>query len=337
MNLAQQENVQVYELRVFSGRANPQLSQRICDHLGTHPGQIALDNFPDGEISCKIEEDVRGRDVFIVQPTCPPVNDTLMELLVMIDSFKRASAERITAVIPYFGYARQDRKDEGRVPISAKLVANMIAQAGASRVLAMDLHAEQIQGFFDIPVDHLYAAPVIDDHFTQTLGLKEDEFVVVSPDEGSIKRVLKHARRLGGPLAIVDKRRSGSTTKQANLIGAPIKDKVALIFDDMISTASSITGAAEMVHQAGAREVYLAATHGVLCGPSLERISRCPAKGVIITDTIPLSGKGENADLSKITVLSVAGLLADAIRRIHYNQSVSALFNDSQPGRQGGA
>jgi ribose-phosphate pyrophosphokinase len=311
------------DLKVFSGRANPELAQRVCDYLDIPLGKATLGNFADGEIACKIEEDVRGRDVFIVQSTCPPVNDTLMELLIMIDSFKRASAERITAVMPYFGYARQDRKDEGRVPISAKLVANMITRAGADRVLAMDLHAEQIQGFFDIPVDHLYAAPVIDDFFRTSLGLKDDDFVVVSPDEGSIKRVLKHVARLGGQLAIVDKRRSGGHTRQANLIGAPIEGKIALIFDDMISTGSSIAGAADMVARAGAREVWLAATHGVLCGPAVERLAKCPAKGVVITDTIPLTA---DRQLCKIQVRTVAPLLGEAVKRIHFNESVSRLF-----------
>jgi ribose-phosphate pyrophosphokinase len=240
----------------------------------------------------------------------------------MIDSFKRASAERITAVIPYFGYARQDRKDEGRVPITAKLVANMVTRSGADRVLAMDLHAAQIQGFFDIPVDHLYAAPVIDDHFLG-MQLQEDDFVVVSPDEGSIKRVLKHVARLGGRLAIVDKRRIGGATKQANLIGAPIEGKIALIFDDMISTGSSICGAAEMVARAGARVIYLAATHGILCGSAIERLAQAPAEGVLITDTIPLAPERK---LPKIHVLSVAPLLGEAVKRIHRNESVSRLF-----------
>lgn len=312
------------DLKVFSGRANPELAQRVCNYLEIPLGRVSLNNFADGEIACKIEEDVRGRDVFIVQPTCPPVNDHILELLILIDSFKRASAGRITAVIPYFGYARQDRKDEGRVPISAKLVANMITRAGADRVLAMDLHAEQIQGFFDIPVDHLYAAPVIDEYFKTSLKLCEDNFVVVSPDEGSIKRVLKHVARLGGGLSIVDKRRSGSTTRQANLIGAPIEGKIALIFDDMISTGSSIAGAAEMVARAGAREVYLAATHGVLCGPAIERIAKSPAKLVVITDTIPLTPERR---LPKIHTLSVAPLLGEAVKRIHFNESVSRLFN----------
>jgi ribose-phosphate pyrophosphokinase len=312
------------DMKLFSGRANPELAQRMSDYLGLPLGRITIGNFPDGEISCKIEEDVRGRDIFIVQPTCAPVNENIMELLIMIDSFKRASAERITAVIPYFGYARQDRKDEGRVPITAKLVANLITRAGVGRVLTMDLHAAQIQGFFDIPVDHLFAAPVIDDYF-HSLSLKNGDFVVVSPDEGAIKRVLRHAAQLNAQLAIVDKRRiGGSTTRQANLIGAPIEGKVALIFDDMISTASSICGAAEMVSKGGAREIYLAATHGILCGNAIERLARAPIKEIVITDSIPLTPERR---LPNIRVLSIASLLGEAIKRIHRNESVSSLFN----------
>ena len=217
------------ELKIFTGRAHPELALALCHHLNLQLGKATLSKFPDTESHCKIEEDVRGRDVFLVQPTCPPVNDNLVELLIMIDSVKRASADRITAVIPYFGYARQDRKDEGRVPITAKLVANLIQGAGANRVLTMDLHAAQIQGFFDIPVDHLYAAPVLNAYFQQ-MNLKPDEIVVVSPDEGSIKRAIGHSRRLGGTLAIIDKRRSSATeTKQENLIGGPIAGRVALI------------------------------------------------------------------------------------------------------------
>ncbi len=309
-------------MKLFTGRANPELAKRICDYIGLPLGRLTIGNFADGEISCKIDEDVRGRDVFLIQPTCPPVNESLMELLIMIDSFKRASAERITAVIPYFGYARQDRKDEGRVPITAKLVANVITRAGVDRVLAMDLHAAQLQGFFDIPVDHLFAAPVLDGYFLN-LGLNQDDFVVVSPDEGSIKRVLKHVARLGGKLAIVDKRRIGSTTKQANLIGSSIDGKIALIFDDMISTGSSICGAAEMVRQAGAREIYLAATHGILCGEAPQRLANAPVKATVITDTIPLS---DDRSPPNIQVLGVAPLLGEAIKRIHQNESVSRLF-----------
>lgn len=311
------------DMKIFSGRANPELARRMAEYLGLPLGRLMIGNFPDGEISCKIEEDIRGRDVFLLQPTCHPVNENLMELLIMIDSAKRASAERITAVIPYFGYARQDRKDEGRVPITAKLVANLITRAGADRVLAMDLHAAQIQGFFDIPVDHLYAARVIDSYF-QGMGFKEEEIVVVSPDEGSIKRALSHVPQLGGTVAIVDKRRSGATTtKQANLIGGPVEGKVALIFDDMISTASSITGAAHMVKKAGARAIYLAATHGLLVGGAVQRIQEAPIEKLVITDTIPLTAE---RSLPKIHVISVAPLLGEAIKRIHRNESVSRLF-----------
>ena len=310
-------------MKLFSGRAHPALAKRMCDYLGLPLGGLSMGNFPDGEIACKIDEDVRGRDVFIIQPTCPPVNENLMELLIMIDSFKRASAGRITAVIPYFGYARQDRKDEGRVPITAKLAANIITRAGAGRVLGMDLHAAQIQGFFDIPVDHLYAAPVVDEHFKH-MDLAEDDIVVVSPDEGSIKRALWHLGQLGGHLAIIDKRRAtADKTEQANIIGGPVKGKVALVFDDMISTAGSICGAAEMLHEAGARQIYLAATHGLLCGEAVQRIQRSTVDGLVITDTIPLSP--EKA-IPKIEVLSVAPLLGEAIKRIHRNESVSRLF-----------
>jgi ribose-phosphate pyrophosphokinase len=314
------------DLRLFSGRANADLAKKMCEYLRLPPGEIAIKNFADGEIHCKIEEDVRGRDIFLVQPTCPPVNDNLMELLIMIDSFKRASAERVTAVIPYFGYARQDRKEAGRVPITAKLAANLITRAGADRVLAMDLHAAQIQGFFDIPVDHLYAAPVIDEHFKH-MDFPEDSFVVVSPDEGSIKRALTHSRRLGGNLAIVDKRRSGASVEQANLIGGPIDGKIALICDDMISTGGSICGAADMVHRAGARKIYLAVSHGVLCGDAIERLEKAPVDGLVITDSIPLTP--ERA-IPKIEVLTVAPLLGEAVKRIHHNTSVSELFAPKQ-------
>jgi ribose-phosphate pyrophosphokinase len=311
------------DLKVFSGRANPELAHRICEYLGLPLGKISIGNFPDGEISCKIDEDVRGRDVFLLQPTCPPVNENLMELLIMIDSFVRASADRVTAVVPYYGYARQDRKDSGRVPITAKLVANLITRAGADRVLAMDLHAAQIQGFFDVPVDHLYAAPVLNDHF-QSLGFRKEELVVVSADEGGIKRALGHATRIGAPLAIVDKRRtSADVTRQENVIGAAVRGKVALMFDDMISTASSICGAAKAIHDAGARDIYVGATHGLLVGPAIERLQAAPISGVAITDTIPLRA---NQTLPKIKVLSVAPLLGQAIKRIHRNESVSGLF-----------
>jgi ribose-phosphate pyrophosphokinase len=292
-------------------------------------GAISLGKFPDGENFCKIEEDVRGRDVFLIQPTCPPVNDNLMELLIMIDSCKRASAMRITAVIPYFGYARQDRKDEGRTPITAKLTANLITRAGADRVLTMDLHAAQIQGFFDVPVDHLYAAPVLNEHFIKR-GFLSDDIVVVSPDEGSIKRASGHAKWLGGKLAIVDKRRATALkTEQQNIIGGPVEGRVALMFDDMISTAGSICGAAHLVHEAGAREIHVAATHGVLCGPAIRNIQSAPIASVVITNSIPL--RSDQA-IAQIEVLTVAPLLAEAIKRIHHDQSVSAMFKSASGG-----
>ena len=316
------------ELKIFSGGANPQLAEDICGFLHLPLGQITLSTFPDGERHCKIEEDVRGRDVFLIQPTSPSVNDNLMELLIMIDSCKRASASRITAVIPYFGYARSDRKDEGRVAIAAKLCANLITRAGTDRVLAMDLHAAQIQGFFDVPVDHLYAAPVLNKYFIDQ-GIQEDNLAVVSPDEGSIKRAIGHVRRLGGKLAIVDKRRASALeTTQENLIGGPIEGRVALMFDDMISTAGSICGAAELVKAAGASEIHVAATHGVFCGPALERLEDSPITSVVVTDTIPL---GEASKVSKIKQLTVAPLLAEAIKRVHHDQSISDIFASYEP------
>ena len=311
------------DLKIFSGLANPRLSQSIADYLGVPLGRVSLGRFPDGEISCKIDEDVRGRDVFLVQPTCPPVNEHLMELLVMIDSCRRASAEKITAVIPYFGYARQDRKDEGRVPITAKLVANLITRAGANRVLTMDLHAAQIQGFFDVPVDHLYAAPVLNEHFQNTIPDVED-VVIVSPDEGSIKRALGHAKRIGGSVAIIDKRRtSATTTVQANILGGPIEGRVALMFDDLISTAGSIQGAAKVLHDHGVKEIHVGVTHAVLCGPAMERLRDANLASLVCTNSIPLR---DEQRLPQTKVLDVAPLLGEAIKRIHRNESVSKLF-----------
>jgi ribose-phosphate pyrophosphokinase len=313
------------ELKIFSGRANVPLAEKICDFLHLRLGGISLSDFPDGEIQCKIDEDVRGRDVYLIQSTCPPVNTTLMELLIMIDSCKRASAARVTAVLPYFGYARQDRKDEGRVPITAKLVANLITRAGADRALTMDLHAAQIQGFFDVPVDHIYAAPVLNRYF-RNLEIDPERLVVVSPDEGSIKRAVGHAKRVGGALAIVDKRRSSaSQTSQENLIGGPIDGRIALMFDDMISTAGSICGAAELVKRSGASKIYVAATHAVFCGPAVERLEKAPIDGVIVTDTITLE---EDQMLDKVEVISVAPILAEAIKRIHQDESISELFRE---------
>ena len=313
------------ELKIFSGRANPILAAKICDFLNLPLGKISLNDFPDGEIACKIEEDVRGRDVYLIQPTCPPVNKNLLELLIMIDSCKRASAARVTSVLPYFGYARQDRKDEGRVPITAKLVANLITRAGADRALTMDMHAPQIQGFFDVPVDHLYAAPVLNRHFLQ-MELDPKKLVVVSPDEGSIKRAVGHVKRLGGKLAIVDKRRSNAAeTKQVNLIGGPVAGMIALMFDDMISTAGSICGAAKKVHEEGATRIFVAATHGVFCGPAIERLQAAPIEQIVITDTIPLSAAQM---IDKMRVLSVAPILGEAIKRIHHNESISDIFRN---------
>ena len=313
------------ELKIFSGRANHDLATKICRHLHLEPAAITLGKFPDGENYCKLDEDVRGRDVFLVQPTAPPVNDNLIELLIMIDCCKRASAERITAVIPYYGYARQDRKDEGRVPITAKLAANLIVRAGADRVLTMDLHAAQIQGFFDVPVDHLYAAPVLNEHFAER-GLEGDKIVVVSPDEGSIKRALGHSKRLGGTLAIVDKRRTSALeVRQSTIIGGPVEGKIALLFDDMISTAGSIVGAARLVHAEGAKEIHIAATHGVLCGPAIEKIRDAPIDSLIVTDSIPIPAEKQ---LPNLVQLTVAPLLAEAIKRIHHDQSISELFRE---------
>jgi ribose-phosphate pyrophosphokinase len=308
-------------LVLLSGRAHRELAAEIAGYLGIDLGAVSLADFPDGEISCQLNENIRGRDVFLIQPTGPPVNDNLMELLVMIDACVRASAERITTVIPYFGYARQDRKDAGRVPITSKLVANLITKAGADRVVTMDLHAAQIQGFFDVPVDHLYAARTLDEYFL-SLQIPKEDIVIISPDEGSIKRALAHVNNLGGRLAIVDKRRSSATeTRQENLIGGPIDGKVALLFDDMISTAGSICGAAEVAKQHGAREIYVSGTHAVFCGQAIERLREAPIKEVVVSNSLPIADM-----IDKFRVVSVAPLLGEAIRRIHRNDSVSGLF-----------
>jgi ribose-phosphate pyrophosphokinase len=310
-------------LKVFSGRANLPLAEKIARHLGDTLGKVTLGNFPDGEISMRIDEDVRGRDVYVVQPTCPPVNENLMELLVMLDCLKRASAARISAVIPYYGYARQDRKDQGRVPITAKLVADLISVGGANRVITLDLHAAQIQGFFDVPVDHLHALPVIIE-WVKSLNIPQRDLVVLSPDEGSVKKALVYQKKLGGSIAIVDKRRSSAVdTLQANLIGASLEGKSVVIFDDMISTAGSIVGASAIARKAGAKEVFACATHGVLCGPAIDKLRESGIKQVVVTDSIPLL---PSKHLPNLTVLSVSKLLAEAIRRIHTNESVSKLF-----------
>ena len=316
------------KLKIFSGRANRPLAEGIARVLGVPLGRITLDDFPDGETSVRIDEDVRGRDVFVVQTTCMPVNHNLMELLIMLDAFKRASPARITAVLPYYGYARQDRKDKGRVPISAKLVANLITRAGADRVLALDLHAAQIQGFFDIPVDHLYAVKEIAKH-VRSLDIPQDELVVLSPDEGSIKKALDFQKNVGGKIAVADKRRTSATEiKHGHLIGAPVDGKTVVIYDDMISTAGTIVGAVTVAKAAGATRVYVCATHGVLSGSAIERLKDAPIDQLAITDSIPLPPEKQ---LPCIKVISVAALVANAIHRIHGNESISALFTDDPP------
>jgi len=311
-------------LKIFAGRAGRHLAEAMCDHLGLPLGQGASTTFPDGEVIVKVDEDVRGRDCYVVQSTCQPVNDSLLELLVHIDCLRRASAKRITAVIPYFGYARQDRKDEGRVPITAKLVANLITAAGADRVLCMDLHAAQIQGFFDIPVDHLSASPVFISHFLEQRGSLGD-IVVVSPDVGNVKVANMYANVLGCDLAIVDKRRqSGSEVVVKNLIGE-VEGRTVLMFDDMISTAGTVCEAAKLVMERGATDVMVSATHAVLVGLAMERIADSPISTVNVTDTIP--GGDRLAPIAgKANVLSVARLLGEAVHRIHHDQSVSAMF-----------
>ncbi|MCZ2340964.1 MAG: ribose-phosphate pyrophosphokinase [Bacteroidales bacterium] len=316
-----------HKLKVFTGRANRTLAENIARHLGVTLGNLNLGNFPDGETSVRIDEDVRGRDVFIVQPTCSPVNENLMELLVILDAFKRASPARITAVIPYYGYARQDRKDMGRVPISAKLVADLLTTAGANRVLCLDLHAAQIQGFFNIPVDHLYAVKEITTH-VRTLGIPPEDLVVLSTDEGNVKKALLYQRRLGGQIAVVDKRRSSAEeTRAAHLLGAPVENKTVIVFDDMISTASSMINAVRTARDHNAKKVYVCATHGLLVGPAVDRLREVGVEQITVTDSIPLSQ--EKLDrLPNIKVISVAPLLANAIQRIHGNESVSGLFLD---------
>ena len=312
------------ELKIFCGRASRLLTQEICNHLELPVGQGHTDIFPDGELIVKLDEDVRGRDCFVIQSTYSPVNAHLMELLIYIDCLKRASARRIPAVLPYFGYARQDRKDEGRVPITAKLVANLIETAGADRVLAMDMHAEQIQGFFDIPVDHMHAAPVMLDYF-QSIRDQLEPLVLVSPDIGNVKMANAYADWLGGDLAIVDKRRySGHEVQSANIIGE-VADRTVLMVDDMITTAGTVCEAAKLLVKQGARNIYCATTHGVLVGLAMERLAEAPIERIIITDTIPSESRCEPIE-HKLVELSVSELLGDAIHRIHHNRSVSMLF-----------
>lgn len=309
------------ELLLFSGRANIPLVEEICKYLRIPLGKLNIYDFPDGEIGIKITENVRGRDVFVVQPTCEPVNKNLMELLIMIDALKRSSAERITAVIPYYGYARQDRKAEPRVPITSKLVADLVTAAGTNRVLAIDLHAGQIQGFFNLPVDHLYAAP-IQIEYIKRKRLKN--LVIVSPDAGGVERARAFAKKLNTSLVIIDKRRDKpGVAKVMNIIG-DIKGKRAMIVDDMIDTAGTLIEATNALLKNGAREVYACCTHPVLSEPAIERINKSPLKEVIVSNTIPLSDKQKRCN--KIIILSISKLLGEAIKRIHTATSVSSLF-----------
>jgi len=310
-------------MKLFSGNANPQLAEEIARYLGIPVGDARVSRFSDGEISCAIHESVRGVDVFVVQPTCTPVNENLMELLIMIDAFRRASATRINAVIPYYGYARQDRKSRARDPITAKLVSNLIVQAGAQRVVAVDLHATQIQGFYDIPVDHLPGVPTLAEYF-KTKGLEEDA-VIVSPDVGGVTRARDLATKLRAPLAIVDKRRPAPNVSEIMNVIGEVKDKSVIIVDDIIDTAGTVCTAAEVMMEKGARDVYTCCTHAVFSGPALDRLSRAPLKEIVITNTIPID---ESKKLPNMTILSIAPLVGEAILRIHEDLEVSKLFEE---------
>jgi ribose-phosphate pyrophosphokinase len=310
------------KIRVFSGNSNPSLAEKICASLGVPLGVAKVRTFSDGEIMVEIGENVRGRDIYVVQSTCCPTNNNLMELLIMMDALKRASAATITAVIPYYGYARQDRKVAPRTPITSKLVADLITTAGADRVVTIDLHAGQIQGFFNIPVDNLYAAPVILEHLKKRFA--EGEAVMVSPDAGGTERARAFAKRLGCTLAVIDKRRTGPNVAEVMHLIGDVKGKAAIILDDMIDTAGTLTQAAKALKEHGAKSIYACATHGVLSGPAIDRINESAIEEVLITDTIPLGEKTEKT--AKVQVISVAELLAEAIRRIHEDESVSSLF-----------
>jgi ribose-phosphate pyrophosphokinase len=313
-------------LKIFAGRAGRALASSMCEHLDLPLGRATTELFPDGELIVKVEEDVRGRDCFVVQSTCHPVNTTLMELLIYIDCLRRASARRITAVVPYFGYARQDRKDEGRVPITAKLVANLITAAGADRVLCMDLHAAQIQGFFDLPVDHLASAPVFYHHF-RSIRDSMGDICVVSPDVGNVKVAKSFATLLNADMAIIDKRRvSGEHVASTTLIG-DVRGRTVLMFDDMISTAGTVCEAARLVKEYGAKDVIAACTHAVMVGMAMQRLSDAPISRIVITDSIP-DGERLRPIEEKVHVLSVAPLLAQAVHRIHHDMSISALFQE---------
>ncbi|MEW6009615.1 MAG: ribose-phosphate pyrophosphokinase [Candidatus Omnitrophota bacterium] len=313
------------KLAIFTGNANVRLAQDIVKFLNVKLCDAMVSKFSEGEIRVKINENVRGKDVFIIQPTCPPTNDNLVELLIMIDALKRASSARITAVIPYYGYARQDRKDQPRVPITAKLVANLLTSAGADRILTIDLHAGQIQGFFDIPLDHLFAINVFVDYFSK---LKSKSLVIVSPDVGGIKMARAYAKRMSAKLAIVDKRRlSPDEIEVMNILGE-VKGSDCILVDDLIATGGSLIEAAQALEKAGAKDIYAAVVHGVLSGDAVKNIQKSNLKELIITDTIPLT---KEKIASKIKVLSVAPLLGEAIRRIHKEESVSCLFDETKP------
>jgi ribose-phosphate pyrophosphokinase len=307
-------------MKVFAGSAHPALAREIADFLGVQVGRARLERFPDTEVSFQIDENIRGTDVFIVQPTCRPVDQHLVELCIMIDAFRRSSASRITAVIPYYGYARQDRKDKPRVPISAKLVANLLSAAGANRVLTMDLHKAQIQGFFDIPVDHLFAAPVIIEYLAK---LGASDMTIVSPDAGGAERARAYAKRLNADLAIVDKRRTDSGAAEVMNVIGDVQGQTCIIQDDIIDTAGTIVKSAQALVDAGAKRVFAAAVHGVLSGSAIDRLEKSPIEKVIITNTIP---QGDTRPSNKFVVLSVARLLGQAIRSIHEETSVSSLF-----------
>ncbi len=311
----------IQTIKVFSGTSNPVLAESVCTYLGVAPGNVKIEPFPDTEKFIKLEDDVRGKDCFVIQSTCCPVNDNLMELLVFLDCLRRASAARITAVIPYFGYARQDRKDEGRVPITAKLVANLITTAGADRVLSIDMHAAQLQGFFDIPMDHLMAEPVLTRYFRSK---KLEDLTVVAPDVGNMKKAAKYASTLGAELAIIHKRRiSGSEVVCGEVIGE-VEGRNIVMCDDMISTAGTLCSAATLLRERGAKQIIAGATHGVFVGPAFERIKTAPFDEVVVTDTIPQDGQVKK--IEGIKVLTVSELLGEAIKRIHRNESVSAMF-----------
>lgn len=320
------------KLKLFTGRANPQLAQKICDYLQIPLGRGRTELFPDGELIVRVEEDVRGRDCYIVQPTSHPVNAHYCELFIWIDVLKRASAKGVTAVIPYFGYARQDRKDTGRVPITAKLFANLLERAGADRVVAIDLHAAQVQGFFDVPVDHLHAVPVFT-RWMRSLKLDLSNTVFVSADVGNVKRAQMYAQVLGGEICIIDKRRKSVSEAQAMHIIGDVEGKNVLMVDDMITTAGTICEAVKIVREHGALDIYIAATHAVFAPPAMERLRDCKFTKLAVTDTIPIGNRAD-AIKDRLVVLSVSELLGEAIHRIHHNESVSELFNEKDKDKR---